>query len=124
MRGACPCPLAQLQSVSQVWQTPSLGSQQQQRQDQHSPNQGEEAGGSAVTNAVQHLHLWVICYKFLLLRIGMGLRAVSDFTNDSHPQFQALAFLMVDRFRDVVVALSFLEFLAQGERCKALELLR
>lgn len=49
---------------------------------------------------------------------------LTDFAIDSHLQLQALVFLMVDRFGDVVVAVSFLELLAQGERCEALEFLR
>lgn len=59
--GAYSCPLAQFQSLSQAKHTPSLSLQQQQRQEQHSPDQREEAGGSTVTDAVQNLHLWVIC---------------------------------------------------------------
>lgn len=54
----------------------------------------------------------------------MGLGIMSDFAIDSHLQLQALGFLMVDRFGDVVVAVSFLELLAQDKRREALEFLR
>lgn len=39
----------------------SLGSQQQEWQQQHGPGKWEEAGGGTVTDAVQHLRLGVVC---------------------------------------------------------------
>lgn len=48
-------------SVGRVWPAPSRGLQQQERQKQHGPGKWEEAGGSAVPDAVQDLDLWVIC---------------------------------------------------------------
>lgn len=47
-----PAPSAQFQSLSQMGRTPSVGLQQQEWQEQHSPGEWEEAGGSAVTDAM------------------------------------------------------------------------
>lgn len=39
----------------------SLGSQQQERQQQHGPGEWEEPGGGTVADAVQYLGLGVVC---------------------------------------------------------------
>lgn len=56
-----PASLTQFQSSGQMWHTPSLGLQQQERQQQHGPGKWEEAGGGTVTDAVQNLRLGVVC---------------------------------------------------------------
>lgn len=43
---------ALFQSLGEMWHPTSQGLQQQEGQEQHSPGKWEEAGGSAVTDAV------------------------------------------------------------------------
>lgn len=61
VREPAPASATQFQSSGQMWHTPSLGLQQQEREQQHSPGKWEEAGGGTVTDAMQNLRLRVVC---------------------------------------------------------------